>query len=486
MSAVSKDMNHRTLMLLFGGLFLTTMLGVALDFLPLVFLPLGMLFVLLLVYNLEWPFLLLFFLLPISWEHEFSNGFGTDLPTEPLMVFLLGAALLYYIQNMGRINAKVILHPITLLLILHYSWLWISTFFSANAFVSVKFSLAKTWYMATFFFLAIILLRKPGYFRKLLKAVIVPLFVIICIILWRHYQEGFSFEAANFVMAPFFRNHVNSAAMMSIMLPFVVYLLLTTKPFMHRAFYVMSIVLLIAGIFFSYTRAAHVSVLLSVAILPIFHFRLTKWVIALSLIGASVFITSLTEKNNYLEYAPEFEQTISHRNFEDLVSATYEGKDISTMERVYRWVAAFHMYEDKPLMGFGPGNFYNFYKPYTVTSFRTYVSDNPERSGVHCYYLMVLVEQGLIGLLIFGLLLVFVFLKLESMYHKASNYEERLLIVVMSVIMTIITLFQLINDLVETDKVGPFFFFILACLVVLDFKQKGWKIISTEPLARKI
>lgn len=481
----SHQVDHRSVVLILSGLFLTTMLGVVLDSLPLVFLPLGMIFTLLLIYNLEWPFLLLFLLLPVSWEYEFSNGFGTDLPTEPLMVFLLGATLVFYVRHVRDISAQVLLHPMALLLVLHYSWTWIATVFSQNMFVSVKFCLAKTWYIGTFFFLAILLLRKKGLFRKVLKVVSIPLIVVTAIIVYRHYLEGFSFESANFVMAPFFRNHVNSAAMMSVFIPFLVYLLVTTKDFLTRAFYFTGVLILIAGIFFSYTRAAHISVVLALVIVPLIRYRLVKWAIGGAAIAAIISVNVLLESNHYLDYAPEFEKTISHSNFEDLVSATYQGQDISTMERVYRWVAALHMFEDRPAIGFGPGNFYNFYKEYTVTTFRTYVSDNPEKSGVHCYYLMVLVEQGVLGLLIFGLMISYVFLKLENLFHKASKNREKLMIMTLAVAFMVITLFQLINDLIETDKVGPFFFFIMAMVVVLDLRQKGLQIISGDELARK-
>jgi O-antigen ligase len=109
------------------------------------------------------------------------------------------------------------------------------------------------------------------------------------------------------------------------------------------------------------------------------------------------------------EYAPDFDRTVTHYEFDNLIEATAKGEDISTMERVYRWVAGLHMISEKPVFGFGPGNFYNFYHSYTVTSFETYVSDNPEKSGIHSYYLMTVVEQGFPGLLFFLALSFFVF-----------------------------------------------------------------------------
>ena len=43
--------------------------------------------------------------------------------------------------------------------------------------------------------------------------------------------------------------------------------------------------------------------------------------------------------------------------------------------------------------GSGPGTFYPVYQHYTDNAFRTYVSDNPEQSTCHNYYLQTFAEQ---------------------------------------------------------------------------------------------
>ncbi|MEM1215959.1 MAG: O-antigen ligase family protein, partial [Bacteroidota bacterium] len=135
-------------------------------------------------------------------------------------------------------------------------------------------------------------------------------------------------------------------------------------------------------------------------------------------------------------------------------------------ERLYRWVAAGHMTSERPWLGWGPGNFYNFYKSFTVTSFQTYVSDNPEQSGIHNYYFMLIVEQGLPGLLLFLVLLFYFLIRGEQTYHALAAYPDRQRMVLIALLSTIvIATFLIINDLIETDKVGPFFFINLAILV---------------------
>lgn len=142
------------------------------------------------------------------------------------------------------------------------------------------------------------------------------------------------------------------------------------------------------------------------------------------------------------------------------------------MERVYRWVAAGHMVAERPWLGWGPGTFTNFYKTYTLAGFRTYVSDNKEGSGIHCYYLMTLVEQGFIGLLLFVGLVFLVLLKGEIVYHQTKDPSRRRMLLAVLTTTVIIDGLLLINDLVETDKIGSFFFLCMAVIVNVDLMNR--------------
>jgi O-antigen ligase len=163
---------------------------------------------------------------------------------------------------------------------------------------------------------------------------------------------------------------------------------------------------------------------------------------------------------------------VAHYKFDNLVAATYKMEDISTMERLYRWVAGFQMFQERPITGFGPSNFYSNYKDYSVSSFQTYVSDNPEKSGIHNNYLMVLVEQGIPGLLIM-LLLAFVPLLIgEKTYHLLKNTGAKHLLMAAILSFLAIDIFIIINDLLEADKIGPFFFLNAAIITYFGIEVK--------------
>jgi O-antigen ligase len=81
------------------------------------------------------------------------------------------------------------------------------------------------------------------------------------------------------------------------------------------------------------------------------------------------------------------------------------------------------MVGDKYILGFGPGGFYNYYQSYTLSQFTTYVSNNPDRSSTHNYFLMTAVEQGLPGLLIFlGIIFMYFKQAQRSLFKLEKKY----------------------------------------------------------------
>ncbi len=450
------------------------------DYWPLALLPAAPLLIYLLLVDPRLVFLILFACVPISTEVYLPNGFGTDLPTEPLMVILTGAGFLYFLRHgfsRPLVNWK---HPISLLLFLHLGWIAVSALYAGNAFVSVKYLLAKTWYIVPFYLLAGVFLRRPADLRRLFWFIYFPLTASLLITLARHAPLGFSFAEVHRVLHPFYRNHVIYASILAIFFPFLcVMWRWQARGSFQRSLLFVSIPLYLVAIYLAYTRAAYVALAVAAGAQLIFSLRLTRQVIALLLVGALALLVYFSAANRYLDYAPNYEETVSHYDFNNLIEATYQFEDISTMERLYRWVAGAFMVAEKPWFGFGPGNFYPEYKSYTVTSFRTYVSNNPERSGIHNYYLMILVEQGFPGLFLFLALIIVALVTGERLYHQLDERRDRQMVLIALHFLVIILTLSLINDLIETDKVGPFFFISLAILVNLDEKN------NRENLARQ-
>jgi O-antigen ligase len=453
---------------------LSVLLGIATEIYALFGIPLLLCFAYVAMLDFRMVFYLLMFCIPLSMEVFLPGGFGTDLPGEPLILSLLLLYLLYLLRFPEQINGAFLTHPITLVLLLHFVWTMATAMTSELPLVSIKFSLSKFWYIIVFFFLAGRMLKTEKEIKTFFWCVFVSLmFTIIWTTIFQA-VDGFSFEKVNRAVRPFYRNHVAYAAILSLFIPLVWYIRgLYPKGSRYRKLLGWALFLVLLGIQFSYTRAAYVAVLLAVAAHFIVRFRLMKWALALSFVGLLGVAFFLANNNRYLDFSPDFEHTVVHHEFDNLIEATFKMEDISTVERFYRWIAGSYMAQVYPWKGVGPGNFYNFYTGYTVTSYQTYVSDNPEKSGIHCYFLMVLVEQGMIGFLLILLLTAYPLIKGEIIYHQTKVPWRKAVVLFATLSLIVIDALCLINDLIETDKVGSFYFINLALLINMDLANRA-------------
>lgn len=470
----STSNSNRWIFLLFGLLLLGSIgLSISLEQPLFLAIPIALVFVFLTILDTSKTYYFLLACIPISIEYSFPNGFGTDLPTEPIAVGFLFVFLLKWAKNKDFLPKAFWWHPITLVLLAHLFWIFITTVNSSLFIVSFKYFLAKVWYIVGYFILAAFFIKNKQDYKRFFQVIFIPLTLVTLAVVFRHAQLDFSFSKINHAVAPLFRNHVNYACILVIFLPFLYFVPRIQKP--KNSFQIwhwLAIAFFLLAIYLSYTRAAYVSVLLMIACYFIIKWKLIRHCIALASVIVVLGIVNLIQDNNYIDYAPNFERTITHEQFNNLISATAKGEDISTMERVYRWVAGYQMIQEKPFFGFGPGNFYHFYKGYTLTAFQTYVSDNPEKSGIHSYYLMTFVEQGFFGLLLFLLLSVIVLIKGEQIYHHSSDqdYKKMAMAALLSTIAILAIL--IINDMIEAVKVGSFFFINMALLVNIDLRNK--------------
>lgn len=159
--------------------------------------PAAILFVYLAVVDFKKIFFLLFALIPLTVEVWLPNGTVTDLPTEPMQVILMGIYFLFVLKNGKNLDRRFITHPISLLLLLHLAWLFLTAITSEAFLVSFKFFLAKVWYITTFFFLAGFLVKTERDVKTLTWCVIFPLCFTIVFVLYKHAGIGFSFAEVN-------------------------------------------------------------------------------------------------------------------------------------------------------------------------------------------------------------------------------------------------------------------------------------------------
>ena len=456
-------------LVLIGAIFLS----LATQWYFLLALPVGLMIAYLTLVDFRLVYYILLACIPISTEIVLPNGFGTDLPTEPLVIGLMFVFILFVVSEGKNLSTAFLTHPVSILLLVHVFWIFLTTITSDLFWVSIKFSLAKIWYVVVFYFMAGYIFKTKKDVQRLFCFVFIPLILTILITLVRHSTFGFSFKDVHKVLHPFQRNHVNYAASLSLFFPLIWYTTLDwfKKRSVHWYLLVLAQIVFFIAIYLSFTRTAYVALGIAIGAYFIVRLKLMRYVILLSVVGGLIAVGLMANKNKYLAYAPNFDRTITHYEFDNLLEATYKMEDISTMERVYRWVAGFQMSIEKPWLGFGPGNFVNFYKSYTVKSFRTYVSNNKEKSGIHSYFLMTLVEQGIPGLLIFIFFNIAILLYGERTYHRTRSQSDKRIVMMVLLALVVVDAFLIINDMIETDKVGSFFFIFAAIIVNWDLKQ---------------
>jgi O-antigen ligase len=116
----------------------------------------------------------------------------------------------------------------------------------------------------------------------------------------------------------------------------------------------------------------------------------------------------------------------------------------------------------------GPNNFYDHYKAYASSLFKTWVWRNPEKSTTHNYFLLMLVEQGWPAMILYGVLVVMVLATAQRLYHKAQDpfYKKVIMALVMMFAAGFINNF--FSELLETHKIGALFFLAIALLIIVD------------------
>ena len=420
------------------------------------------------VLAVEWRLIYYLLLLTLAFSREIPvpGGLSLDVPSEPLLLLLLGSVAVTLVLHPRALPRRELLHPLSVLIGLGFLWACVSACFSVDTLKSIKFLLAKLWYVGPFLLGGLLLLGRPAVVWRLSGLYTAGVCVTVVYALVQHAATGFDFAGVNAAVRPFYRNHVIYATTLALLLPYALYGMRAAGRGPGRWAWGAAAVILFTGLLLSYTRASLLAVPVAGLYYLVVRWRLTRLVLlagAGTALGATLYFV---HANNYLLYAPNFEKTIFNgKNFEKHLEATYKLEDVSGMERVYRWVAAARMIDEKPLVGSGPSTFYPEYKRFTVRSFHTYVSDNPEHSTTHNYFLLLLAEQGVPGFGLFVLLVAGTLLLFEHLYHRRPHPAVRSVVLASGLSFVIIVFHLLLNELVEVDKIGSFFFLAIAMLI---------------------
>jgi O-antigen ligase len=414
-------------------------------------------------------FYLLLISIPWSVEYNFNPRLGTDLPDEPLMLLMALSIFIWFLYR-GKINGR--LHPVLLLIVLQLIWTVVTVLTSSEPLLSLKFLLAKCWYLLAFVAAPVFLFKNKDIIKR--SAVLLLSSMMICMIvaLIRHQHDHWTFEKVNDAVQPFFHNHVNYSALLVFMVPLLLaaFRLTASKKWKSCLFILMTITII--ALYFSYARGAWLALVLAAFSYGLLRRRLLMPVFLLFIFLSGALVFWVSRDGRYLKFANDYQSTIFHKDFREHLIATYELKDVSTAERFYRWVAGIRMAADNRITGFGPTSFYRNYKSYTQPAFKTWVSRNEEQSTVHNYFLLVLIEQGWIGLLFLVALLSLLFYTAQVIYHRTGDLFWKVTVMAASAILVMECVVNFLSDMIETDKAGSVFYLCVAVIVTADIATR--------------
>lgn len=436
------------------------------------------------------PFLVLFFLwvchdpfvlfwtlvaaLPWSMEFNFTESLGTDLPTEPLMLLTSFATLCFLVYFRRKRPLQGLTQSLLFLfLLLQVVWWIISSYFSTDFVLSLKYCLAKGWYFGAFLVTPYLLFRDPKNLVRTAQILCASMMLLVLRTLILHAGGGFAFTTINDALFPHFRNHVVYSSVLACVLPLLVAGHHAARSKERRQLMKVLIAIALVAIVLSYARGAWVAIVAGGIVFLLMKRRLLMPAFFAVLIGSAIGIYWLVQNQRYMRFAVNYNTTIFHTDFREHLAATYEFKDLSNAERIYRWVAGIHMVKVHWATGWGPNTYVRNYKHYTVPAFKTWASNNPEKSTVHNYYLYTTIEQGFIGLGLLLLVAGYGFYVAQRVYHRTRDPLWRAAAAVAGVVLGVECTVNLINDLVETDKLGSFFYLALTVLIVAEVRLRA-------------
>ncbi|NNE54867.1 MAG: hypothetical protein HKN32_02520 [Flavobacteriales bacterium] len=334
--------------------------------------------------------------------------------------------------------------------------------------VSFKFFTARLWFVVSCYLLAIEVFKESKNIHRFIWLSTIPLCIVIGYTMARLISFGVDKQHAHWVMDPFYKDHAVYGAAIAMFLPFIAGFTLTksrSNTYKLAAFVVLFI--LIIGEIFSYSRAAWLSLVGAVGVFFIMWFRIKfRYVAALGVIAAVIGFMSL----EHIIIDLERNKTDSATDFTEHVrSMSNIATDDSNLERLNRWDCALAMFDEKPVLGFGPGTYAFLYAPYQRPERITLISTNfGDLGNAHSEFLGPLAEQGVLGLITIVALIGLVLYHAITLYYRLEDPQLKML--VMGALMGLITYYihGVLNNYLDQDKAAVPFFALTAIIVAID------------------
>lgn len=403
---------------------------------------------------------------PVNELGVFFDDINFTFPTEFLLFGLLFVLLIQMFLYSNKF-VEILNHKVTFILILYLFWMFVSSITSTNPIVSLKLFLTRLWFIIPFYFFIIFIFQNRDNIFKFVLTYTIPLCIVVIYTLIQQSGDFFDSKLANGAVHPFFNDHTSYGAILAFFIPSIFIFITNTKiskKWNILLFFIL--VILCLGLFFSYTRAAWLSFIIALCfgIFLKMKFNFKHLILFSILFFGLIFVFQ-----DKLISSQESSNSI----FTHLQSSSNISTDASNMERINRWNCALKMFNEKPIYGYGPGTYQFEYSAFQDPDDKTIISTKFGDGGnAHSEYLSALSETGLIGFLIFVLLVFIIFFKGIKLYYELNCNERKMYLLCALIALMTYFIHAFFNNFLDIDKVSIALWSYIAIIVSIDLSLK--------------
>lgn len=444
-------------------------------FVPYSLLPLGFALLLLAFFSFDTFVFSIVFFTPLAVtikELGVNSEVDLSIPTEPFMAAVLLLIPIYQLYT-KFISHKVLSHPVTRIIFLQITWMALTCITSEMPLVSVKYLIARLWFLCTaYFMMSYLFTKKDSNIFKYLWLYILPLTGVAIYVTIQHAAYNFDEHVADWIPSPFYNDHTAYAAALALYIPPLIgFLFMKRLSYFQRLVTVFCLVVICTAVVLSFTRGAWVGLAAAVAVMVLLFFKIRFRTLLIT--GLSLVALFFLFQTQILIFLGQNSTASGGDASQDFESITNIKTDDSNLERLNRWSCAIKMWQERPLMGWGPGTYMFQYAPFQKASERSLISTNAGTNGnAHSEYLGPLSEQGVLGMLLVLILMITVFNMGFRTVYKAKDRQQKLLAAVLLLGLVTYFVHGFLNNFLDTDKLSIPFWGFIAALVVIDLKQK--------------
>lgn len=425
------------------------------------------------VYYTQYTFLALFFFTPLSVNiEEFTDSFGLFLPTEPMFFGLLLLLVFQSVKSAvfpSYLKKNLIIWAVAVYLI----WMFFTAVTSELPIISFKFLLVKLWFIIPVLLYGSRVFLEEKNIRIFLWLFVCGMIISMIYTVFMHSTYSFGEKESHWVMWPFFKDHTIYGAMVAFVFPLILGLYFSKKHPPIVQFILIGLILInLIALYFSYTRAAWLSIVAAGGVWLLIHFR-----VRFSLLLSVAFFTGIIVAASWTTIEQRLAKNTNEHTTEDfgkrIQSAANVTTDASNLERINRWSCAIDMFKERPVVGFGPGTYAfeyaRFQRPENLTIISTNFGDG---GNAHSEYLGALAETGLPGMLTVLGIVAAIFYKGIRLYYQIPDEQREMKILILSMILALVTYFVhgFLNNYLDTDKAAVPIWACCACFIAMEYK----------------